>query len=127
MHVTADTELPDRGRVNGLNRWNIPGCLEREVTERDKCCVYCGVGFGTSLDSRKTRATWEHIVNDARIVTRENIARCCSSCNASKGAKEISDWLTSTYCRKRGITPDTVSEVVRRALANRPSVSPDGV
>jgi len=55
-------------------------------------------------------------VNDVRIVSRDNIARCCVSCNASKGAKKLSDWLESKYCKKRGITKDTVAEVVRRAL-----------
>jgi hypothetical protein len=58
-------------------------------------------------------ATWEHIVNDARIVNRENIARCCSACNSSKGIKKLSDWLESAYCGRRGITRDTVAEVVK--------------
>jgi hypothetical protein len=58
-------------------------------------------------------ATWEHIINDARIITRENIARCCASCNASKGAKPLSVWLESAYCKNRGITKDSVADVVR--------------
>jgi len=62
-------------------------------------------------------ATWEHIINEVRIITRENIARCCASCNASKGAKQLSVWLESAYCKNRGITKDLVADVVRRYLA----------
>jgi len=69
--------------------------------------------------------TWEHIVNDARIINRKNIARCCFSCNASKGTKKLSDWLKSDYCKKRGITRDTVAEVVKKALASHPSLVED--
>jgi hypothetical protein len=72
-----------------MNRWNIPGSLERAVIERDRACVYCRTEFEPLTRSREAMATWEHIVNDARIITRENIARCCASCNASKGAKPL--------------------------------------
>jgi len=99
-----------------MNRWNIPSWLEREVIERDVACIYCGVEFVSANEGRKSKPTWEHIVNDARIVNRENIARCCRSCNASKGAKHLAIWLESDYCKKRGITKDTVAEVVKRAL-----------
>ncbi len=102
-----------------MNRWGIPDWLEKEVRSRDKDCVYCGVKMTdkkTSDSSRKTVASWEHIVNDARIITRENIALCCVSCNASKGAKKLSDWLQSSYCKKRGITKDTVADIVKRTL-----------
>jgi hypothetical protein len=65
---------------------------------------------------RKAMATWEHIINDASIVSRENIARCCVACNSSKGSKKFSDWIQSRYCKKRGINKDTVAEVVKEAL-----------
>ena len=65
---------------------------------------------------RRAVATWEHIINDESIVTRENIARCCAACNSSKGTKKLSDWIQSTYCKKRGINKDTVAEVVKEAL-----------
>ena len=103
-----------------MNRWNIPAWLEREVVERDRCCVYCGVEFLATNEARKTKPSWEHIVNDARIVNRENIARCCVSCNASKGAKNLADWLNSKYCRKRGITEYSVAQVVKLYLDNPP-------
>ena len=102
-----------------MNPWGIPDWLEKEVKARDKYCVYCGIKMIEKMPPRGTRkgvATWEHIINDARIVTRENIARCCVACNSSKGTKRLSDWLESGYCKKRGISKDTVAGVVREAL-----------
>ncbi len=99
-----------------MNRWNIPDWLEREVIERDRSCVYCGVDFTAEHTSGRNRPSWEHIVNDARIITRENIARCCVGCNASKGTKDLAEWLDSEYCRTRGITRESVASVVRSAL-----------
>jgi hypothetical protein len=109
-----------------MHKWNIPDWLEREVKDCDRHCVYCRVEFGSTKETRKSIATWEHIVNDARIVNRENIARCCFSCNASKGTKKLPAWLESDYCKKRGITMDTVAEVVKRALVVRPNVPDEG-
>jgi 5-methylcytosine-specific restriction endonuclease McrA len=103
-----------------VNNWNIPASLELEIRSRDKRCVYCNVQF-ESDGTRKTSATWEHIVNDARIIKRENIALCCFSCNSSKGAKELTDWLESDYCKRQRVTPERVSEVVREALINTPT------
>lgn len=102
-----------------MNHWGIPDWLEREVKERDKTCAYCGIQMIEQMPpsgSRKAVATWEHIVNDAMIVTRENIARCCVACNSSKGTKDLSAWLQTSYCRKRGINENTVAEVVKNAL-----------
>jgi hypothetical protein len=109
-----------------MNKWNIPDWLEREVKDRDRNCVYCRVELASSKKTRTSPATWEHIVNDARIVNRENIARCCSACNSSKGTKKLSDWLDSDYCRTRGVTKDTVAEVVKRGLAVQPNVPDQG-
>ena len=102
-----------------MNKWNIPDWLEKEVVERDRCCVYCGVEFVSENPTRRFRASWEHIINDARIVNRKNIARCCISCNASKGAKDLNDWFESKYCRTRGITAESVAAVVKAVLAWR--------
>ena len=102
-----------------MNHWGIPDWLEEEVKERDKACVYCGIQMIEQMPPRaprKTVATWEHIINDASIVTRENIARCCVACNSSKGTKTLSDWMQSSYCKKHGINKDTVAEVVKKAL-----------
>ena len=102
-----------------MNRWGIPEWLEEEVKARDKTCVYCGVRLIDQMPPRgprKALATWEHIINDASIVTRENIARCCFACNSSKGTKKLSDWMNSNYCKKLGINKDTVAEIVKHAL-----------
>ena len=102
-----------------MNRWRIPAWLEEEVRNRDTACVYCGVQMIEKISpkgSSKAVATWEHIINDAGIVNRENIARCCRACNSSKGTKRLPEWLQSSYCIKRGITKDTVAAVVKNAL-----------
>jgi hypothetical protein len=102
-----------------MNRWGIPAWLEKEVRDRDKVCIYCGIRMIEQIPPRGSRnavATWEHIINDASIVTRENIARCCFACNSSKGTKKLSDWMKSNYCKERGINKDTVAEVVKQAL-----------
>ena len=110
-----------------MNHWNIPPWLEEQVKVRDKTCVYCGVCMIERISAggpRRAVATWEHIVNDASIVTRENIARCCVACNASKGTKNLSEWLQSSYCKRHGINRDTVAEVVKKALKAASAASP---
>jgi 5-methylcytosine-specific restriction endonuclease McrA len=102
-----------------MNRWRIPAWLEDEVRRRDIACVYCRTVFTDSRPANGSRgavATWEHIVNDATIVTRENIARCCASCNSSKGTRKLSAWIESAYCKRRGISINTVADVVKEAL-----------
>ena len=96
-----------------MNRWGIPKWLEEKVRARDKNCVYCGVKlievvpFGNSI---KNKATWEHIINDASVITIKNIVRCCVACNSSKGTKSLSDWMRSSYCKKKGINDYTVAK-----------------
>ncbi len=102
-----------------MNRWGIPKLLEDEIKARDKSCVYCGVKLFEVIlpgSSGKAKATWEHIINDARIVTRDNIAQCCAPCNSSKGTKLLFDWIESNYCKTRGINKNTVAPVVKKAL-----------
>jgi hypothetical protein len=94
-----------------MNKWGIPPEIEIKVIERDKKCVYCLCDFSTSI--RKQKASWEHIINDIRITDFENIARCCISCNASKGNKSLADWLNSKYCKSRNINLQTVAEIIR--------------
>jgi hypothetical protein len=52
-----------------VNRWKIPASLEQEVLARDTACVYCGVAFHGPVLTHGARPSWEHIVNDARIIT----------------------------------------------------------
>jgi hypothetical protein len=102
-----------------MNSSGIPDWLEEEVKERDKACVYCGVQTVDRMPPNgpgKAIATWEHMINDANIVTHENIARCCVACNSSKGTKKLSGWMRSSYCKKRGINKDTVAQSVKEAL-----------
>ena len=98
------------------NNWNIPSFLEQEIRQRDKVCVYCGVNFTSVEISKKTAASWEHIINDAKIITRENIALCCCGCNASKGQKQLSIWLQSKYCKDKNITSKNVAQVIKDAI-----------
>lgn len=102
-----------------MNNWGIPDWLEKEVRERDKTCIYCGIQLIDKMPPRGPRkavATWEHIINDSSIVSRKNIARCCVACNSSKGTKKLLDWIQSSYCKKNGINKSTVAEVVKKAL-----------
>jgi hypothetical protein len=66
-----------------MNRWNIPRDLDAEIRERDTACIYCGAIFG-SISGHGSRASWEHIINGAKIIPRENIAFCCRWYNSSK-------------------------------------------
>lgn len=93
-------------------RWGIPKEVEELVKARDLACVYCGVSFGEPNSLTKTKPSWEHIINDIRINGPENIALCCRSCNASKGAKELEFWLLSSFCQKKGISNSTLAPVV---------------
>ena len=99
-----------------MNRWNIPAALEAEVLARDARCIYCSTDFSLPSASRGAVPSWEHIINDASIITAENIARCCNSCNASKGAKVLSQWLSSAYCVRRGISASSMATVALEAL-----------
>lgn len=101
-----------------MNRWRIPADLEAAVLARDQRCIYCGVRFAGIDGPRGQRASWEHIVNDASIVTLGNIARCCIGCNASKGAKALRAWLASPYCQRKGIAATSIAQVAREALAD---------
>lgn len=59
-----------------MNRWRIPKWFADEVRQRKEDCVYCRTRLLSTLgpsEPRKSKPTWEHIVNDAHIVTRENI------------------------------------------------------
>jgi hypothetical protein len=95
------------------NRWGIPLETEEIVKKRDLRCVYCGIEFTSSNLSRKSKPTWEHIINDIRLNSPENIAICCFSCNASKGSKKLEDWLESKYCYIKRISAESVAPVVK--------------
>lgn len=104
------------------NRWLIPDEVEMFVQMRDSSCVYCGVQFYLNASCSKTKPSWEHIINDIRINGIDNIALCCISCNASKGAKLLDVWLQIDYCKNKNITIENVANVVREAIANPPKL-----
>ncbi len=104
------------------NRWGIPKDVEDYVKQRDTKCVYCGVEFSEKNKSRKSKPSWEHIINDIRINGIDNITLCCMSCNASKGAKLLEDWLQSDYCKKKNITIESVANIVKEAIKNPPKL-----
>lgn len=95
------------------NAWGIPKDIEDLVLERDKRCVYCGCEFGIERAKKKS---WEHIINDITITTLDNIALCCVGCNASKGNKELITWLHSKNAQNRGITSETIADVIKAYL-----------
>jgi hypothetical protein len=105
-----------------MNRWKIPKELEIEIMNRDFDCVYCGIKLINKISkgqSRKNAGTWEHIINDSSIITRENIARCCSSCNSSKGTKKLQEWLDSDYCSRKNINFNSVAPIIKKALKQK--------
>lgn len=104
------------------NRWGIPSDVENDVKQRDTNCVYCQTEFLDKNETRKNKPSWEHIINDIRINGKDNIALCCISCNASKGAKTLETWLKSDYCERNEISEETVALVVKKALLNPPKL-----
>ena len=104
-----------------MNRWNIPKELEEQVRARDTHCIYCGISL-ESTPGKRSVGSWEHILNNAEIVTPENIARCCRPCNSSKGAEPLKVWLESKsrYLERHGISRECVVDVVKRHLENYP-------
>lgn len=75
--------------------WKIDETLAKQILVRDKVCYYCKNKFDESL--RSTHAEIEHIDNDAKNISLENIVLCCGHCNRSKGNKQLSDWKNRWY------------------------------
>ena len=114
--------------VIDLKNWGIPDQLVEKVKKRDKLCAYCSVKLNKSPGCDKS--TLEHIVNPKsdKPTPEENsewnIVMCCSSCNSSKGAKKLSIWLNSDYCKKKKITLKTIrNKVVSRLLRKTPRIN----
>jgi len=75
--------------IDMANSWNIPKWLEKEIRERDKVCVYCGKAFTATKASRKSSSSWEHIINDAKLVTRKILLFAVVVAMQAKGKKTI--------------------------------------
>jgi len=73
--------------------YNIPRKdLIELVNKRDKVCVYCGCKFSEDNNS-KNYGTYDHL--DAfKAHSKKNTVKYCSSCNSSKGAKDVLVWLS---------------------------------
>jgi hypothetical protein len=83
------------------------------VLARDTSCVYCDVAFSSNI---RNMASWEHINNRAVDIEPWNIVLCCRSCNSSKGAKSLSEWLSTKYCIDKNITPKTVAPIIQKYI-----------
>jgi len=110
--------MREKKKYTMANKWNIPESMENEIRKRDTVCVYCCNPFTLPKESVRSAPSWEHIINDIEIITRENIALCCRGCNSSKGQKQLSEWLGSMYCKTHGITPESVAPIVKLAIEN---------
>ena len=96
-------------------RWKIPRDVALIALARDTCCIYCQKAFDYA--DRRSKPSWEHIVNDATLAEPWNIALCCVGCNASKGARGLADWLETAYCAERLIIAESIAQVARAALS----------
>lgn len=92
-----------------MNSYNIPNDIEEKIRTRDKKCVYCGKAFDGD-------ETIEHIDNNIKNISLENLAICCRACNTSKGQKKVSEWLKSDYCKRKNITSESVADVIKNTL-----------
>ena len=100
------------------NKYGIPEEDEKEIRVRDKTCVYCHKTmkvFGTK-GSRRDSATIEHLNNDGPFDKKYNLAICCSSCNSSRGDKDLLAWFKTSYCIERNINKDTVAKPVKEYI-----------
>jgi hypothetical protein len=104
--------------VRTARTWKISRALAAQVIARDMACIYCRLVFSAPFTSRATCPSWEHIVNDVHLITLDNVALCCGSCNSSKGKKSLREWLQSGYCVRLRITEQSIAAVAKAALAS---------
>ncbi|RYE45575.1 MAG: HNH endonuclease [Hyphomicrobiales bacterium] len=98
-------------------RWKIPREMALKIIRRDRRCIYCSHIFEFPVGPKARWPSWEHIVNDVSLINEANIALCCWGCNASKRARPLAAWLSSSYCRDRGIDATSVALVAQAVLA----------
>ena len=108
--------MKNLGKSSMSNRWGIPKEVEEFVKKRDINCIYCGIEFAKNKALRKLSPTWEHIINDIKLNNSDNIALCCRSCNSSKGAKKLEDWLLTNYSKNKAIKQNTVATWIFRKI-----------
>ncbi|MFA5893983.1 MAG: HNH endonuclease [Candidatus Margulisiibacteriota bacterium] len=98
-----------------MDKWGL-GELRKKIEKRDKLCAFCRVKMRKwhSKGPRGKAPTIEHLDNDENNKDESNIVMCCTSCNSSKGEKELRDWLKSDYCKckEKNITEKTIKNVI---------------
>jgi hypothetical protein len=103
------------------NKYGIPDEIERTIRERDKVCIYCNKEMKEHLHAKGAPAdktTIEHI-EDVKSPTIAQVGICCGACNSSRGAKELTDWFETKYCKEKNINRNTVADVVRQYLNSK--------
>ena len=96
---------------------NLQGHRCQAGAGSEETSIGTGLSCGTAqCNVLRDNPSWEHIINDASIATRENIARRCVACNSSKGTKNLTDWLALKYCKARDIGRESIALVARSAL-----------
>lgn len=93
---------------------NSYGITEREkehLKKTIKNCVYCNVKLKEYSHTKcGDKETIEHIDNDdLNPLHKFNIVLCCNSCNSSKKAKKLCDWLELDYCKRKNINRRTIT------------------
>ena len=111
-----------------FNRFGIPKNELRKIRERDKKCVYCHKLMVYPFDSKnqKDSATIEHLNFDGPFYWKEglqieDVVICCGECNSSRGAKRLSEWFKTKYCKSKNINKNTVAEPVKKYLNQHPT------
>src|SRR6266496_19755 len=106
------------------NQFHVPSMVEYRVRHRFRRCAYCGRRMKAHKRVRGCpgdKATIEHLNRQGPFYWSEglqekDLVMVCARCNSSRGARRLSDWFESTYCRERSINPRTVASPVKRYL-----------
>jgi hypothetical protein len=57
-----------------MNRWSIPHWLEREIIERDRSCVYCGVVAKLSEEERRDYSIRKEILWESETASEAELS-----------------------------------------------------
>ena len=107
------------------NKFGIPEEELKKIQARDKTCVYCPkkMTYPYSISKHNDCATIEHLNHDGPFYWKdglkaEDIAICCGGCNSSRGKMKLLDWFKTSYCLKRNINENMVTEPVKEYIRN---------
>ena len=106
-----------------MSKYNIPNKDLKSLYSSFNNCAYCSkkLIFPYDKENRKDSATIEHLNFEGPFywdngLKIEDLVIVCSSCNSSRGTKEIPIWFESKYCKINSINIDTVHENVKLYL-----------